>query len=443
VGDPFLSPTSAVALSPSADAFLTALRDDALGAADVAGDGALRGPTQIELEQRIGMSRPSIVNLIEKFGDVLLPQSRGGPVALDPDAGVAVAVRISDRRVNVAISDLVGRIKHSNHPEHRELNDDEAVRNADAALDWTVNAIKEQLREHDRTHEHVAGVGIALAAPVDRGTGLIRGAGATSSPVDADWEDWQLLSARVQLQRRLGWHNVPFLVDNDANLGALAEHTWGAARQPNGARYQHLIYVKWSRGIGAGLILNDTLYRGRGIAGEIGHTIVGSPPATAGDPQACPRCGRIDCLSAIAGWDAIKRETGIDKLRTALDSARADAGSPARGAFERAADQVAQTLGPLIDALNPQLVVIGGGVGHEGFDVVRSPLLRGLKRYTLRAAYRDVSITGASEFPDDERTEMHGAIGLILRNPDDDPDPLLAFLQRKVAAAKAAAASAR
>jgi predicted NBD/HSP70 family sugar kinase len=83
-------------------------------------------------------------------------------------------------------------------------------------------------------------------------------------------------------------------------------------------------------------------------------------------------------------------------------------GGPADGARVRAAaHRVARSLGPLVSVLNPNLIVVGGEVGRTGYDVVESPLLRALKRYTLRPALRDREVLGATL---ERRTAFQGAI---------------------------------
>ena len=84
------------------------------------------------------------------------------------------------------------------------------------------------------------------------------------------------------------------MVDNDANLGALAEAAFGAGRDAG-----DLVYLKISSGIGAGLILNGRLYRGSaGLAGELGHVLV--------DPDGIVcRCGNRGCLETVAATGAL------------------------------------------------------------------------------------------------------------------------------------------
>ena len=94
---------------------------------------------------------------------------------------------------------------------------------------------------------------------------------------------WVGVDAAAEMERRLG---LPAHVENDANLGALAEFVWGS-----GQGHSELVYIKLSSGVGAGLLLGGRLYRGRGgTAGEIGHT------AGAGTATVICRCG------AAAAW---------------------------------------------------------------------------------------------------------------------------------------------
>jgi predicted NBD/HSP70 family sugar kinase len=186
--------------------------------------------------------------------------------------------------------------------------------------------------------------------------------------------------------------------------------------------YRHAIYVEWSHGIGAGLILDGELYRGAGIAGELGHTIV------VDDAPRCPRCGNPGCLDSLAGWEAISAEIeGAPDLSSALGMARSGHAG-ARRAFEDAAERMGRALGPLITVLNPELVIFGGSVGQQGYDVIKSPLLHALKRFTMRPALKDVEVVAALLH---DRTVLRGAMALVLRAGKGGADPLVSYLQRR------------
>jgi predicted NBD/HSP70 family sugar kinase len=407
---------SVTPLPESEAEFLRVLRDEALASVDLRGGVAGGGLTQGDLEQRTGMSRPSVVNLIKHLRPVLrdLPgeTSRAARVGLDPASGVVFGVNIGHSVVQVAAADVCGRLE-APHERRETLGD------ADTILDWIVATLQRCLAQLGRTPDDVAGVGICMAGPVDRARGVLDSAAAVGDLAARGDSDWHLLSPRDHLRSRLGWFGVPFLLDNDANAGALGEHLWGAARDARNA-----IRVEWSRGVGAGLILDGTLYRGAGVAGELGHTVVQD-----GGPL-CPRCGNAGCLDVVAGSAAlVERVEGADDLDAALALARG--GDRAAGAvFAEAAERTAQALGAMVSVLNPNLLVIGGIVGGDGYDVVRPPLLQALKRYTMRPALRDVEIARTT-LPD--WAELRGALALVLRTPGDDEDALLSYLARRAA----------
>lgn len=333
-----------------------------------------------------------------------------------------VAVEIAQDHARVAVSDLYGRI--------------EEVRSFGSTLaDETVEVAVQQIRQllQGRPAASVVGVGVSLATPVERDKGVIRPA-VSAGPRSDIWADWEIMNVREHLRERLGWDRVPVLMDNDANVSAVAEQIWGAGRRahvPERPSYANIIYVEWSKGIGAGLILGGEVHRGEGVAGEIGHTVI----REAAEATICEGCGRRGCLDTVAGWDAILRglpdfqnqpALGQDDLRKALVSAGKPE-SAAAGAFAQAATDVGLVLGPAIHFLNPQLVIIGGDIGRLGYDIVRGPLLDSLKRYTMRPARADATVTHAKL---GEYTALQGAIALVLRPSPGDPDPLLAFLQR-------------
>lgn len=183
---------------------------------------------------------------------------------------------------------------------------------------------------------------------------------------------------REVMSERLG---LPVLVDNDANAAALAEHRHGAARGAD-----HAVLVALGTGIGGGLVLGGRVYRGaRGFAGELGHLVVDHDGADC--PGACPGRG---CLEAIASGRAIGR-AGEAAARAAPDSAlagRLASGAPMTGglvtelahagdATARAAlAEVGRTLGAglcgIVNALDPEVVVVGGGAVAAG-DLLLDP----------------------------------------------------------------------
>lgn len=428
---------------PSEGEFIRVLRDHALSLVDVSRRGddvtplSIPGLSMGELQELCRLSRPSIVQLLRRFGPVLehqdadgRPISKGGDHprrwAIDPNAGAVLILEVGQELAQVAKCDLYGRVRG-----RRRLR---AAPTADETIADAVMQLKQLL--HDQEPTDVVGVAVSLAAPVEQGRGIRTGTYALASALETDppWDDWELMTVREHLRDRLGWDSVPVVLENDANLSALAEYVWGAGR-PSPLRdhrpYTNVVYVEWSRGIGAGLILNCELYRGEGVAGEIGHTVIYDDNRG----KTCDRCGNTGCLETVAGWEAILSGRGGSTtpahvtLRD-LDATTARAretGSEEAKLFGDAARQLGRVLGPLIHVLNPQLVIIGGDVGRRAYDVISGPLRTSLKQHTMRPALQDVSVVG----PRLADAALLGAAAIVLRSASDEPDRLLAFLQRK------------
>jgi predicted NBD/HSP70 family sugar kinase len=243
--------------------------------------------------------------------------------------------------------------------------------------------------------EDVVGLGVGIPAPVDTATGMI-----SVPDVMRGWEDVHIGQV---MSERLG---RPVYVDNDANLGALAESTLGASSEQLDS-----VFVRASYGTGAGIIINRQLHRGfAGTAGEIGHVQL--------DPQGniC-RCGSRGCLDTVVGAGAL-----IDALRSAHGNltlrdviSRANAGD--RGCAQVIADAGA-TIGGVVASLavavNPQRVVVGGELAETG-ELLLAPLRDAVERRVLpnRVAPMEV-VPGALG----GRAEVVGAMVLALQSTD-------------------------
>src|SRR4051794_2864839 len=181
------------------------------------------------------------------------PAGRGRPpvlLRLDASAGGALGIDFGHRHLRVAAADLSRTVLAE---RTIELDVDAA---AAGSLDAAARLAREVLEEAGLAPERVLGAGAGLPGPINARTGTVG-----SSVILADWVG---LQPAAELERRLG---VSVVVDNDANLGALAEVAFGAAR---GLR--DVVYVKVASGIGAGLVLGGRIYHGAaGLAGELGH----------------------------------------------------------------------------------------------------------------------------------------------------------------------------
>jgi len=190
------------------------------------------------------------------------------------------------------------------------------------------------------------GVGVAVRGIVRHPDGLVRYAPNLG---------WREEKFGPELARRLDLA-VPVAVDNEANLGAVAEHLRGA-----GAGCDNVVYLHGDIGVGGGIIADGRLLRGQdGYSGEVGHLVVNPR-----DGRRCG-CGARGCLEAEAGERALLEKAGRDPLATGREAVRAVVDAADRGdiAARAALHHVGEWLGvgvaSLANIFNPGVVVFGG-----------------------------------------------------------------------------------
>ncbi|MBB6173936.1 putative NBD/HSP70 family sugar kinase [Nocardiopsis mwathae] len=202
----------------------------------------------------------------------------------------------------------------------------------------------------------VIGVSVAVPGLIDAPSGTV-----TRAP-NLRWHDTPLRDRLTRLMEEAELPAAPVLVDNDANLGAVAEYRCGhLARTPD------LVYITGEVGIGSGILSDGRLLRGStGFAGEIGHI-----PLLDGGPEC--GCGRRGCLEALAGIEPILRAAvpdlvprgplsgeGIAHL-VAVAVERAEAGdATSRDALRTAGGWLGRGAAAVVDIVNPAAVVLGG-----------------------------------------------------------------------------------
>ncbi len=296
--------------------------------------------------------------------------------------GVLVGVDVGHRHVRVAVADPAAV------PLDERFLSIDVDHEATAVLERTAQMVRDCLAAADVTHDRVLGVGLGVPGPVDPRTGTI------VSPILPGWVG---LAPAEELSRRIG---LEVRADNDANLGALGELQYGAARG-----IDDVIYVKVAGGIGAGLVLAGRLHRGvTGIAGEIGHVRLQD------DGPVC-RCGSRGCLETL-----VAAQNLVDLLQPAyaepltvermLELAHAgDAG--VNRILDDAGRAIGRVLADLSNHLNPGAIVVGGDVGSA-----RS-LLRGISDSVQRYAQPDTA-AALRITPGElgERAELMGALAL-------------------------------
>jgi predicted NBD/HSP70 family sugar kinase len=320
------------------------------------------GLTQVELAAATGLSPATVSNIVRELQgagavDVRATVHNGRRamlVTMVHRTGVAAGVHIGTRHMAITLADsahevLVEQSLPLPH-EHR----------ADTSLDRAALLVVELLERVGSSLQELLGIGIGLPAPVDAATGTI-----TVPGILRGWDDAPV--AQV-MSKRLG---VPVFVDNDANLGALAESRLGASRH-----YQDSVYVRVSHGTGAGVTLAGRLHRGfAGTAGEIGHVQVDAGGVVC-------LCGSRGCLNTVVGAPALievlRASRGALTLRD--NPTPAGAGAPGCGLVDAdAGATIGAVVAGLAIAVNPQCVVVGGELAETG-EILLGPMREAIRR---------------------------------------------------------------
>lgn len=356
-----------------------------------------RGPrTRSELVTLSGLSRPTVANALAELSRLDLVSEEQGPpaggrpagvVRLTRLAGLAVGVDIGRRHVRVAVADLGHEILHDNFAA-LEADGDDAPHEV---LDLAVAQVELALKAIDATREEIVGVGLGIPAPVTRD-------GRIGSPTLLP--AWATLLPQAELAGRLKISMVR--VDNDANLGALAEHMWGSGRD-----CADLVYVKLATGIGAGIVLDGRLYRGSvGTAGELGHVTLDARGSLC-------RCGNRGCVELSAGGRALLAQARLShpSLKDLDELAcLAAAGDPGcRRLLADSGRHLGFALGGLLNLINPDRIIVGGFTFEP--ELLLEPIQRGLTETAMAAAVDAVEVVTASL---GERASALGGVALAL-----------------------------
>ncbi|MBT2234249.1 ROK family transcriptional regulator [Nonomuraea sp. NEAU-A123] len=253
-------------------------------------------------------------------------------LVLDGSPYAAIGLEINVDYVTAVAVDLAGE---------RLLSWRRAFPGSVAAVAAIVRRVVNRMAKEDKQI-----LGLTVAVP-----GLVDGQGVVRVAPNLGWLDTDVSGDLAKALRDPGF---PIQADNDANLGALAEHRFG----PHGA-VSDLVYLTGEMGVGAGVILDGRLRRGgRGYSGEIGHIQI--------DPQGpeC-RCGRIGCLEAVAGIGAVLEHASPSPVEVELEIEevvrRARAGDARTLALLAGVGRdLGRGVAILANLLNPQVVILGG-----------------------------------------------------------------------------------
>lgn len=357
----------------------------------------MSGPsTQAELARQTGLSTATVSNIVKIMLDAGLASTepitssgrRALNVRLNSNGAVAVGIDFGRRHLRVVLASL------SYHVIAEESVTLPLGHQAEEGIQAAVALLEKLLEDSGISRSSIVGAGAGIPGPIDRRTGTVA--------QGAILPEWVGINILQHLEQRL---KIPVFVDNDANLGAWSEVTWG----PH-TGVSNLMFLKIGSGIGAGLILNGAPYYGHvGITGEIGH-------ATIHEQGLVCRCGNRGCLETIASTTTMIEllSRGEDRPLTPADIVRKALGrdSATLRVLDDAGLAVGRALGNVANLINPEVIVVGGPLAGLG-DLFLDPIRRGLIRHAVPVIGETTALTMSSL---GDRAEALGAAALVFQH---------------------------
>lgn len=318
---------------------------------------------------------------------------------LNPGAGIVVGLKLMEKRVVGAVTDLESRVLYYVERDIDTQHDPRAIART------LVDVIETMLAAAKVRRNKVVGVGIGLAGAIDARAGVVH-----LSPF-FHWRDVPLAKL---VEDRLA---LPVYIDNDVNTLTMTEQLFGP-----GQHAANFVVVTVGRGIGMGIIVNHELYQGtRGGAGEIGHITV------AVDGPLCD-CGKRGCLEALAADPAVvgfvrdaRRAQGHTGAEPAtledVVAAAAQGDVPAREALQQSGRYLGIGLATVVNLFSPSLIIISGE-GVIAGDYRLAPMFEALREHTFNGLLDKVEIVVQHA---DDRAWARGAASLVIGKLFESP----------------------
>ncbi|MBI2858348.1 MAG: ROK family protein [Chloroflexi bacterium] len=296
-----------------------------------------------------------------------------------PTTGLVLSIDIGGSKILAALVDRWGKVLA------RDLQQTDAGHSHLKVLDQIEQAAARVFKQGKAQT-----IAIAAAGAIDTENGVV-----TISP---NLPRWRNVPLKGLVEHRLG---MKTLVLNDASAAALGEHSFGA-----GVGTRDMVFITVSTGVGGGIIIDGKLYQGaNGAAGEIGHVVI-----DAGGPKC--GCGNYGCLESLASGSAIARdaterislgtsssiprytEDGHTITAIAVAEAARNGDPLANEIVSRAARYLGMGLVSIVNMLNPEMVVIGGGVAQMG-EMLLGPARSLMKEKAFKLAADHVEVVQA------------------------------------------------
>ena len=305
-----------------------------------------------------------------------------------------IGVDIGGTNVKIALVDEKGYIAYSNSvPTRAEMGYEYTIQNI-------INTIKDSLKESNNDISNIGGIGFGLPGQIDSINGIVR-----LLPNIPGWVEVPL--AKIVSDE----FKVPVKLDNDVRVATLGELNFGA-----GKGCKNLICITVGTGVGSGIVLNGQLVRGASLtAGEIGHVVV-----ERNNGRICG-CGSTGCLEAYASGPSIVQmakeymmggkstkfkeiAAGNEVTPFMVFEAAKQGDAVAKRIFTIAGEYLGIALVSVVNLLNPEKIIVGGGVGQAG-DLLLDPVRKLIKERCIALSAQAVQIVQA------ELGESAGVVG--------------------------------
>ena len=298
-----------------------------------------------------------------------------------------VGVDMGGTKILAAVIDAEGEIVQQAKRATKPKKGPEEV------IERITRCIREAIDSAELKPSQIRAIGIGSPGPLDPETGVI---------IFAPNLGWSNVPLKAKLEANL---SIPTFVDNDVNVGTLGEYAFGAGRG-----IKNLVGIFVGTGIGGGIILDGKLFHGvNKTAGEVGHMIVEVKGPRCG-------CGNFGCLEAVASRTAITRDLqkailkkgkkskltelnggNLDLIRSkAIARAVKHGDKPTIKVVQRAAKYLGISVASIVHFLNPEMVVLGGGVVEAMGDSLLDPIRHAAAEYALPTTMDGVQIVAAT-----------------------------------------------
>jgi len=299
--------------------------------------------------------------------------------------GHVLGIDLGSYGLRVALADL-------QHHSFSSVNTALPADSPDVVVEHAIGLARGLLEQGGVGTEKLVRVCVGFGGPIDQRHGVVR-----LSPRYEGWENFPLQERFEQA------FDAVTLIDNDANLIALGEATFGV-----GKGVQHLFYLHLSSGVGGGAVLNGRLYHGaNSLAGEIGHAVVGHGWDGTGRPET------LEELVSIGGLS--RRAHGHGLATDNLEEIFSDHSAGQR-VVQETVDLIATRIAQTIALLDPEMVVLGGIVVRIGGEPFVHAISAKVNDFIAPQFARAVQVVPSSLGPD---SVTIGALALALDSLSD------------------------